>query len=452
MAVDSLDITIPEGWICKPLIECTADKTISYGIVQPGRNVDTGIPIVRVNNFVGGQLDISSVLKVAPEIEEKFSRTRLQGGEVLLTLVGSAGKSVVVPESLAGWNVPRAIAVIRAEPRVGANWINIILQSSCTQNFLDARANTTVQKTLNLKDVRQIPVLIPPKKDKEFIESCITSLDEKIELNRQMNETLEQMAQALFKSWFVDFDPVIDNALDAGNPIPEELEARAEQRRQLRDAVARGEASVLGMPDEIRSLFPSEFELTEEMGWIPKGWKAGKLNDLLVLQRGFDLPKTNRTEGPYPLIASSGQDGVHGDFKVEGPGLVTGRSGRIGVVNFVYENFWPLNTTLWVKKFSASSPYHGFFQLKEIDLENYATGSAVPTLNRNHVHEHPCVVVPKTILDVFDNHAETLFRRVRSNDESNKTLARIRDYLLPKLISGELQIPDAEQQIAEVMS
>jgi type I restriction enzyme S subunit len=311
----------------------------------------------------------------------------------------------------------------------------------------------SAQKSLNRNFIYPYQIKFPNSlSEQRAISGMLASLEEKIELNRQMNGTLEQMAQALFKSWFVDFDPVIDNALDAGNLIPEELEARAEQRRQLRNAVAQGEASVLGMPDEIRSLFPSEFELADDMGWIPKGWKAGKLHDLLVLQRGFDLPKTKRTEGPYPLIASSGQDGVHGDFKVEGPGLVTGRSGRIGVVNFVYDNFWPLNTTLWVKEFSASSPYHGFFQLKGIDLENYATGSAVPTLNRNHVHEHPCVVAPKTILDVFDKHAETLFCRVRSNDESNQTLARIRDYLLPKLISGELQIPDAEQQIAEALS
>ena len=170
------DIQIPEGWSCKTLEECTIDGNVTYGIVQPGNHVEGGIPVIRVNNFQNGYLDLDGVLKVSPEVEAKYSRTRLKGGEVLLTLVGSTGQSIVAPKDLAGWNVPRAIAVIRADEETGADWINLCLQSHTTQHFLDSRANTTVQKTLNLKDVRQIPILQPPKQVKKFIESCVTSL------------------------------------------------------------------------------------------------------------------------------------------------------------------------------------------------------------------------------------------------------------------------------------
>ena len=105
---------------------------------------------------------------------------------------------------------------------------------------------------------------IPPLSEQKAIAHILGSLDDKIELNRRMNTTLEGMAQALFKSWFVDFDPVIDNALAAGNPIPEELAERAEVRRKaLADGTANRKAA---------KQFPAAFQLTEEMGWIPEGW------------------------------------------------------------------------------------------------------------------------------------------------------------------------------------
>ena len=106
------------------------------------------------------------------------------------------------------------------------SFAHICLQSAEVKHFLDSHANTTVQKTLNLKDICKIPILCVPKARRQFLEACWTAFSDKIELNRRMNVTLEGMAQALFKSWFVDFDPVIDNALAAGNPIPAELADR----------------------------------------------------------------------------------------------------------------------------------------------------------------------------------------------------------------------------------
>lgn len=138
-------------WIVKPLIECTIDKVISYGVVQPGKHDPKGVPLVRVNNITGNDFNLNNVLFISKEIEEKFSRTRLVGGEVLLTLVGSTGQSMVVPKELSGWNVPRAIAVIRVKEDIGAEWVNLCLQTKEVAEYLDARANTTVQKTLNLK-------------------------------------------------------------------------------------------------------------------------------------------------------------------------------------------------------------------------------------------------------------------------------------------------------------
>lgn len=287
----------------------------------------------------------------------------------------------------------------------------------------------------------QIPFFSPS--EQRAIAHILGSLDDKIELNRHMNETLEGMAQALFNSWFVDFDPVIDNALAAGNPIPEELQARAALRESLGDARK-------PLPEEVRTLFPNEFVFTEEMGWIPKGWEVGVLEDIVVLQRGFDLPKASRTDGACPLITASGQDGTHNDAKVTGPGVVTGRSGKLGVVLFVHEDFWPLNTTLWVKEYKNSSPYHAYFLLNTLGFERFNAGSAVPTLNRNHIHGMKLVVPPKPIVKEFSKYAQSVFDKRFANLQQSKDIAKVRDTLLPKLLSGEIRIPEAEQLVEAV--
>lgn len=171
----------------------------------------------------------------------------------------------------------------------------------------------------------------------------------------------------------------------------------------------------------------------------------GRLDDLLILQRGFDLPLPKRVPGPYPVIAASGDNGTHNEYLVRGPGVTTGRSGVLGRVFFVHSDFWPLNTSLWVKDFKGCTPTYAFHLLSRLDFGTFNAGSAVPTLNRNHVHNLPVVLPPPPIVEVFDRTALALLQRKKAADEQSKTLAAVRDALLPKLISGELQVPDTER-------
>ena len=471
-------ISVPDGWEVRPLIECTSDGVVSYGIVQPGAHDEEGVPIVRVNNFDNNTLDTSSVLRVSHEVEAKYARTRLEGGEVLLTLVGSTGQSVVVPRSLAGWNVPRAIAVIRPADDVGAEWINICLQSSATAQYLDSRANTTVQKTLNLKDVKQIPVLLPPKEIKDFIESVAGSLNSKIELNRQINATLESMAQALFKSWFVDFDPVIDNALAAGNPIPEPLQARAEKRAALlaaasaadiRSASATDNAHptqtaphtlpgttapatpLQPLPADLRALFPDSFVFNEEMGWVPEGWivePIGNLIDRLPVGKKFSQ-KTASEIGQVPIL-DQGKSGVIG-FHSEAPGVEA--SPDAPVIVFANHTCY---MRLIMHDFSAIQnvlPFKG----RELDIYwlYYATlGKQSFIEYKGHwpdfvLHK---LVVPNGDLDAaFGERASNFAKAIFARETQNETLSGLRDALLPKLLSGQIELPEVEQLVAEVL-
>jgi type I restriction enzyme S subunit len=127
---------------------------------------------------------------------------------------------------------------------------------------------------------------------------------------------------------------------------------------------------------------------------MKKEWQTKKLGDVATLQRGFDLPTQDRVSGSVPLVTSSGISDTHNKSAVGGPGVVTGRSGSIGNVFFVEEDFWPLNTVLYVKDFHGNDPRFVFHLLKNFDLERFATGSGVPTLNRNFVHDELVNVPP----------------------------------------------------------
>jgi type I restriction enzyme S subunit len=293
--------------------------------------------------------------------------------------------------------------------------------SSIVQDELQSRIRgSTVPRVLKT-DILGLQIPLPSIEEQKAIAHILGTLDDKIELNRKTNETLEAMAKALFKSWFVDFDPV---------------RAKAEDRPT-------------GLPAEISDLFPDSFE-DSELGEIPKGWEVGGLEKFLVLQRGFDLPAPHRIKGAYPVVAASGVSGTHNEPMASAPGVVTGRSGVLGKVFYIQTDFFPLNTTLWAKEFRLATPIYGYFLLSDIDFAIFNAGSAVPTLNRNHLGTLRFPLPPKAIVVSFTEVAAKLMKRKEGIVAETSNLATTRDALLPKLISGEIRIPDAEKILEEV--
>lgn len=277
----------------------------------------------------------------------------------------------------------------------------------------------SVHPTIYFPEVKALHICLPDRAAQDAIAGTLAALDDKIELNRRMNETLEAQARALFRDWFVDFGPV--------------------------KAKMAGDAPYLA-PD-LWSLFPDRLD---DDG-VPEGWDVGVLSDLFILQRGFDLPKTKRTDGPFPVIAASGPSGTHNEARVNGPGVCTGRSGVLGGVYYIEGDFWPLNTSLWIKAYPNSTALHAIFTLQEIDIEAFNAGSAVPTLNRNHIHEAPAVVPPMNVINAFDDMASSFYAKKSANERENQTLAQTRDLLLPKLMSGEIRVGQADLQVEAIL-
>lgn len=473
--MESNDLIIPSHWDCKPLVDCTSNKNISYGIVQPGQHDKSGIGIIRVNNFENGELNTSDVLKVTPSIESKFAKTRLSGGEVLLTLVGSTGQSAVVPNELKGWNVARAVAVIKPSGEVTAEWLNICLQSSHTRNFLDARANTTVQKTLNLKDVKDIPIPLPPKDERDELERIAVNLNKKITLNRQINHTLEQMAQALFKSWFVDFDPVVDNALDAGFfeqnlGFPDELLRRVEARKAVRES-----ADFKPLPEDIRQLFPASFEECAEStfglgGWVPRGWAVKCVSEAISINPKVSLAKNAIAKfvdmKALPTTGYSIEEVIEkpftGGMKFKQDDVLVARitpclqNGKTGIVDFLSDKEAGFGSTEFIILRGNKNIHYSYIaclarheQFRQHVMQSMVGSSGRQRVQNGCFDNYQIAVPPIEVMNSFASLVLPSFKKLKQNTNESISLNRLRDTLLPKLISGELRLSDSEVETAE---
>ena len=162
---------------------------------------------------------------------------------------------------------------------------------------------TSGRQRVSWQSLSDYPISLPSPSERKWIGHILGTLDDKIELNRRMNATLEGMAQALFKSWFVDFDPVIDNALAAGNPIPDELAPRAEARKNalVNGTTHQGSIDHTTLSDP-KSLFPElAFEFTDELAWIPEGWEAAPASKHLDALRGFSYKGAELSDEGVPM-------------------------------------------------------------------------------------------------------------------------------------------------------
>ncbi|MEG3863176.1 restriction endonuclease subunit S [Microcoleus sp. herbarium12] len=251
------------------------------------------------------------------------------------------------------------------------------------------------QDNLSVSKLLLFDILTPPLPIQRKIAGILSAYDRLIENNTRRIEILEEMARSIYREWFVKFR------------FP------GHEQAQMVDS---------------------------ELGLIPEGWEVGRLDDALILQRGFDLPTQQRKEGNIPIYASTGITGTHNEAKIKAPGVVTGRSGSLGTVIYVDEDYWPLNTTLWVKEFRRVTPLYAFYLLSDLKLEQYNSGAAVPTLNRNDIHGQPVVLPPQRILEQLNLFVEPLLVLKKNLLKRSDNLRQTRDLVLPRLISGKIDL------------
>lgn len=323
---------------------------------------------------------------------------------------------------------------------------------------------------VNRNHLHMAEIMFPPNiGQQKAIAHILGSLDDKIELNRQMNITLEAMAQALFKSWFVDFDPVIDNALAAGNPVPEPLLAGAESRKALGDQRK-------SLPDVLQQQFSERFVLTDEMGWIPDGWDVASLEEIIDLIGG-GTPKTSIEEywngnipwfsvvdAPDPsnvfvqktekYITEDGLQNSSAKLLPIGTTIISAR-GTVGKCALVGQPMAMNQSCYGIQGKPGISDYFVYYTvlLRVSELQQRGHGSVFNTITRETFRSIKTPICAKRLTTEFHRQIEPYFSRILKNNFQIECLSKLRDTLLPKLLSGELRVPEAEaiidQQLAE---
>lgn len=364
---------------------------------------------------------------------------KLKYGDIVLTTRGTVGNVAYYDNNnpYKHIRINSGMIIIRADNKLwNPKFLYFILKSELLKEQIINLISGSAVPQLPARDIRKFILPVINRSLQNKITNIILDINDKVNLNIEINQTLEKMSQTLFKSWFVDFDPVIDNALDAGNPIPEALQARAELRQKVRNST-----DFKPLPAEIRSLFPSEFEETE-LGWVPGGWETNRLENILELAYGKALKKTERIEGDYPVCGSGGVDGSHNEFLVKGPGIIVGRKGTVGSLYWENKDFYPIDTVFYVKPKKYFSLVYCYQLLKTLGLENMNTDAAVPGLNRNNAYRLDVITPTQTIIAQYTNIVQTFRYKMDSNNNEIDNLTNLRDTLLPKLISGELSLED----------
>ncbi|KKI86575.1 restriction endonuclease subunit S [Shouchella clausii] len=264
---------------------------------------------------------------------------------------------------------------------------------------------TSGRQRVDKQQFAQQIVRLPSIGIQRKIASILKNIDDKIELNNKMNKTLEGMAMTLYKHWFVDFGPFQDG----------------------------------------------EFE-ESELGLIPKGWEVVNLKDVVEISYGKSLPNKKRVPGPYPVFGSSGVVGTHEFSLVKAPGIVVGRKGTIGNIFFTHEDFYPIDTTYYVTPREKQLNYETLYcMLKQFDFKRMNNDSAVPGLNRNDAYNLQLVKPQGDIWLEFGMHIKNIFNLIKTNNDEMSWLKETRNYLLPKLLSSEIDLSEVKETVEDTL-
>ena len=366
---------------------------------------------------VDGTIDASKFAFIDSTTHEKLARSQLRAGNVLFSMAGVyLGKTaVVLPEHLPA-NTNQAVGIItldqsKADPR----FVHYSIQAPTCRAWVLRSAAQSAQPNFNLQEIGDLKIVALPLEKQREIANVLGALDDRIALLRETNATLEAIAQALFKSWFVDFDPVHANAGTRAAKLPPELQA----------------------------LFPATFTDTPQ-GRVPEGWCIGKVEDLLELAYGKALKATDRIDGEVPVYGSGGIAGYHSQALVVGPSIIVGRKGTVGSLYWEDRPFFPIDTVFYVKTDKPLS--YCFYLLHTFGLRDMNTDGAVPGLNRNNVYRLPVHIPTDSVFRAFEEIAGSIREKIFRNNEQAQNLATIRDTLLPRLISGQLRLMDDKAQ------
>ncbi|TQP31306.1 restriction endonuclease subunit S [Vibrio cholerae] len=443
--------------VCELIVDCV-NKT------APVSPVPTPYKMIRTPNIKNGRVSTDDCRCVDADTFAKWTRrATVERNDVLLTREAPLGEVGIVNSSEQLFLGQRIMQYRADQSKLEPHFLLYsFLTPDLQHQFSMHEGSGSVVSHIRVGDCSKFELNLPPLAMQKRISEILRNLDNKITLNHQINQTLEQMAQTLFKSWFVDFDPVIDNALDAGNPIPDELQHRAEARKVVRES-----EGFKPLPEDVRQLFPDAFE-ESELGWVPKGWEQKSVSDALTVNPKVKLSKGQSAHFvDMKALPTSGysieevtQKAFSGGAKFEQNDVLLARitpclqNGKTGFVDFLGEGEVGFGSTEFIVLRGDKDVHHTYIAClaRHEKFRQHAMQSMVGSSGRQRV-QNSCfddyfIAVPTDdVMKKFAQMTKPSFDKFKANTAESIALAELRDTLLPKLISGELRLDEIEAAV-----
>ena len=378
------------------------DRKIGYGIVQPGQNILDGVPVIKVNNLITGLHSKDELDVTTKENDEKYSRTRLEGGELIVSVVGTVGKTAIVPKSFRGCNLVRAVAMIDIKENWLSKWVKYYIDSPAGQAYIEQNLNTTVQETLNIKTLVDMPIPFPKEDEMRKIVTILDAIDRKIECDQQINDNLLEQMQALYKSWFVDYRPF-------GGVMPTSW-------------------TQTGIYSLANIIYGAPFA-SKQFNTEGNGRPIIRIRDLKDQQ--FATYTTEVHPKGYLLHPGDIVVGMDGEFR---PYIWGNDEAWLNQRVCVFENKRPNGKAFL------------YFTIKPLlfAIEQTQVATTVIHIGKKDFDAFEIMLPDTELLDAFDVITTPMVEQIVSNSIENKRLAIMRDALLPKLMSGEINVSNIQ--------
>ena len=427
-------------------------KTGPFGTALKAKEYSkVGVPLISVGEVGYGSLRLHEKTPRAPrEVVERLPEYLLEAGDIVFGRKGAVDRSALVKPNQAGWFLGSDGIRLRLPTTCDSRFIAYQLQGEASRLWLLHHATGTTMASLNQEIIERVPIVLPPIEQQRAIAHILGTLDDKIELNRRMNETLEATARALFKSWFVDFDPV--RAKMAG-----------------RDT---------GLPQHLADLFPDRL-VDSELGEIPEGWAVVPLSEIMNFKEGPGIRHwqyTNSAEGTRFInirciqdgdlllstsnrITTEEADGKYAHFHLKEGDIVVSSSGTLGRSAVVRKAHLPLLLNTSVIRFrpiggvTSFSYLHGYLNSSIFldELKSLASGSVQKNVGPTHLKKMRVLFPPYNCIERYEEIAGPFLQKANIKRTDNAALTALRDTLLPRLVSGEVRVNVYDQRIEEAM-
>lgn len=441
--------------------------SVRDGTHDSPKPVEKGRYLITSRHIIGGKIDLSNAYLISNDDFDAINkRSKVHRWDVLISMIGTVGEPCLVKDE-PDFAI-KNIGLFKTKNELDGRWLYYYLTSPQAQTLIRQHSRGTTQAYVPLGALREFPIRVP--KDREVmcaITNILSGLDDKIDLNRRISRTLEAMAQAIFKSWFVDFDPVKAKiaAIEQGkDPLRAAMCAISGKTDAELDQMPREHHDQLAAT---AALFPDAME-ESELGDIPKEWIHGVLGDVCSFTAGsaFKPEHQGSSEGDYPFIKVSDMNLAGNEIFIQSANNYVSKAqqsemkaklhplgatvfAKIGVALISNRRRLLTTPTIIDNNLMSASPAEGrsgayflYSMLSTIDFNTLISGTALPYLNVSDLKKISIVRPTHDIGSAFERKASSIFSMMQALAAQSSTLIDTRDNLLPKLLSGEIEFPE----------